>query len=226
MQCRVQRKSVLQLIIAIRASCSQHVLARKVFDEQDWLQFFCNLTPPPKKKVYIYHLLAITRRILQCQLLSWRISLDFIIKVLAYQSIQISWWCVGFRDQGSMYQALVRHFALFTLNFDLLISRFLWTEDCFSSVPGPDIHGHLVHWLVCTRSWRLLSCNPYMWSYKFVISESLVFFAWDAKIVCILKLHLIIWFRNPLRWWLSGLLVCCSESILLVTLASCLGQEE
>ena len=30
-----------------------------------------------------------------------------------------------------MYQALVRHFALFTLNFDLLISQFLWTEDWF-----------------------------------------------------------------------------------------------
>ena len=29
-----------------------------------------------------------------------------------HQSIQIS-WCVGFRDQGSMYQALVSHFELF-----------------------------------------------------------------------------------------------------------------
>ena len=119
----------------------------------------------------------------------------------------------GFQRSRIHVPSFGKTFCIIYINFDLLISRFLWTEDCFSSVPRPDIHGHLVHWLVCTRSWRLLSCNPYMWSYKFVISESLVFFAWDAKIVCILKLHLIIWFRNPLRWWLSGLLVCCSESI-------------
>ena len=49
-----------------------------------------------------------------------------------YQSAQIS-WCVGFKGQGSMYQALVSYFELFD-NFVTIRIIFITAEEMFGLI--------------------------------------------------------------------------------------------